>query len=103
MDKTKVKGIIQRYISELIKNNIIFDRIFLFGSVAKDKATDNSDIDVAIIVDNLKDKLKLQLTLMKIRREIDLRIEPHPISKQDFNIQNPFAKEIIDYGIEINC
>jgi hypothetical protein len=38
---------------------------------------------------------------MRLRREIDLRIEPHPILEEDFNIQNPLAYEIKRTGIEI--
>ncbi len=38
---------------------------------------------------------------MKLRRNIDLRIEPYPIKAQDFNAQNPFAYEIAKTGIEI--
>lgn len=38
---------------------------------------------------------------MKLRRSIDLRIEPHPIKEQDFNSSNPFAFEIKNTGIEI--
>jgi len=38
---------------------------------------------------------------MRLRRKIDLRIEPHPIKEQDFNVVNPFAFEIEKTGIEI--
>jgi hypothetical protein len=31
---------------------------------------------------------------MRLRRNFDLRIEPHPIAKKDFSDSNPFAKEI---------
>ncbi len=39
---------------------------------------------------------------MRLRRKIDLRIEPHPIKEQDFNSMNPFAYEIAKTGIEID-
>ncbi len=38
---------------------------------------------------------------MRLRRKIDLRIEPHPINEKDFNAMNPFAFEIQHTGIEI--
>jgi uncharacterized protein len=38
---------------------------------------------------------------MKLRRQIDNRIEPHPFPLKDFNKTNPMAKEIIETGIKI--
>lgn len=39
--------------------------------------------------------------LMKIRRSVDNRIEPHPFSVEDFNDKDPIAKEVIRTGIRI--
>ena len=39
--------------------------------------------------------------LMKIRRKVDIRIEPRPFNVKDFNLSNPIAREIIDSGILI--
>ena len=60
-----------------------------------------SDIDVAIVVDNLKDEYSSLLELMRFRREFDLRIEPHLFTKNDFNIYNPLAGEIMRTGLKI--
>lgn len=49
----------------------------------------------------MDDFFSVQMQLMRFRRSIDLRIEPHPIWEGDFNIQNPFAWEIQKTGIEI--
>ena len=38
---------------------------------------------------------------MMLASEIDTRIEPYPISKQDLISNNPFATEIYKTGIEI--
>jgi len=42
------------------------------------------------------------MLLMRLRRKIDLRIEPYPIGENDFNAMNPFACEIQKNGIEIS-
>jgi hypothetical protein len=42
------------------------------------------------------------MQLMRLRRNIDLRIEPHPIGEADFNSTNPFAWEVKNTGIEID-
>ena len=39
--------------------------------------------------------------LMKLRRKVDIRIEPHPFAKSDFDETNPYIKEIIESGERI--
>lgn len=74
---------------------------YLFGSFAKGLEREESDIDIAIVLENMTDFFEIQMLLMRLRRKIDLRIEPHPISERDFNNTNPFAYEIKNTGIEI--
>jgi uncharacterized protein len=38
---------------------------------------------------------------MRIRRNIDSRIEPHPFREKDFEITNPIVNEIMKYGLDI--
>lgn len=44
----------------------------------------------------------MQLELMRLRRRIDSRIEPHPFRESEFELSNPIVNEIIKYGQEIN-
>jgi len=75
----------------------------LFGSYAKGNSPDDSDIDIALIFTNLDDsqRFEIQVQLMLMAAKIDSRIEPHPISHEDFNSGNPFVAEIKKTGIEI--
>ena len=58
--------------------------------------TEQSDIDVAVISkDFTGDLVDDTLKLMRVRRKVDNRIEPHPIIANDFNDSNPFVKEIM--------
>ncbi len=77
-------------------------KVYLFGSFATGKEKDESDIDIALVLENMPDFFSAQKQLMKLRRKIDLRIEPHPIKEEDFNSLSPFAYEIERTGIEIN-
>jgi len=54
------------------------------------------------VLENIRDFLTIQRQLRYLRRDIDLRIEPHPIREEDFNSLNPFAIEIARTGIEID-
>ncbi|MGQ1946623.1 nucleotidyltransferase domain-containing protein [Geofilum sp. OHC36d9] len=79
------------------------ESVYLFGSYAKGKSTDDSDIDVALIFTSLDDsrRFDIQVQLMLLAAQIDSRIEPHPISHDDFNSGNPFVVEIKKTGIEV--
>ena len=102
MDK-KTDSIIRQYISSVANQIPGFVSAYLFGSFAKNNSGPDSDIDVALIIDNLKDsdKFDVQVQLMLLASRFDSRIEPHPLSKQDFISDNPFAHEIRETGIEI--
>lgn len=77
------------------------EQVFLFGSYAKGNATENSDIDLALIFKNLdnNNRFDIQVQLMLIASQIDTRIEPHPISRKDFSSWKPLVIEIKKTGI----
>jgi predicted nucleotidyltransferase len=102
MDKN-IDTTIAKYL-ELIKAKYSdIEKVYLFGSYAKGKSTDDSDIDVALIFSNLDDtkRFDIQVQLMMLAAKIDSRIEPHPISHNDFDSENPFVAEIKKTGIEV--
>jgi len=76
-------------------------KAYLFGSYAKGIIKADSDIDLAIIFENLSDTFDMQVQLMKLRRKFDTRIEPHAFRESDFDISNPLAKEILTTGLKI--
>ena len=102
MDK-EITGILNEYISAVAKYNPNFVTAYLFGSYATNRHHKDSDIDIALIIDNLddNDRFDLQIQLMVLAATIDTRIEPHPISKLELSNNNPFVLEIKRTGIEI--
>jgi uncharacterized protein len=102
MAKTINKSI-KEYIALLRKNYSDIECIYLFGSYSKGKATEDSDIDIALVFKELDDSARfdLQVKLMMLASRIDTRIEPHPISLDDFNSGNPFVNEIKMNGLKI--
>ena len=102
MDK-RTNTILGEYISAISEINLHLVKVYLFGSYAKNTNRPDSDIDIAFIIDNLSDeeRFDLQVQLIMIAADFDLRIEPHPISTLDFNSENPFAVEIQRTGIAI--
>ena len=100
MDK-KTNKKISDFIDSVVARNSNLKKVYLFGSYAKKTDTDDSDIDLALIINNLSDEKRfdLQVQLMLLASDFDLRIEPHPISNSDFNLNNPFVAEILKTGI----
>jgi len=71
--------------------------IVLYGSYANGTATEDSDIDIAVVCDSLEGNyFEHACELFKMRRDIDLRIEPLLI-ELDEN-ENRFVKKIIETG-----
>lgn len=68
---------IQEYADLLRENGINVWRLYLFGSYASGAAAAHSDIDLAIFFNEANiDSFREDLKLMRLRRKVDLRIEP---------------------------
>ncbi|MCO6474230.1 MAG: nucleotidyltransferase domain-containing protein [Melioribacteraceae bacterium] len=98
----KIRAIIDNYISVLRDNNIPIKNAYLFGSYAKGNNNELSDIDIALISDffegiRIKDKDKIR----RITLSVSSNLEILPFSPDDFSLENPLAKEIIETGIRL--
>lgn len=98
----KIANIVDKYIA-IVKENYDVVAIILFGSYAKGTEHEDSDIDIAIITDDIKtDKFDEEVKLTLLRRSIDNRIEPHIISINDYeNDETPFVVEVKNTGIKV--
>ena len=78
-------------------------KAFIFGSQVRNTADESSDIDVCLVSPALgKDVINETVSLGQIASTIDLRIEPHPMSPEDFAEKyNALAHEVKTYGIPI--
>jgi len=93
--------IARQFISFLRKNKYDIRQAYIFGSYAKGRFHDDSDIDVAIVMNDISDSFLMQMELMRVSWRFDSRIEPHPFDAMDFNSGNPFAGEILKTGIRV--
>lgn len=103
MSKTEVKNIVKKYAKKLTERGFPFAAVYLFGSFAKGKAHEWSDIDVAVVSDKLKrNEDQNRLFLWQTRRDVDIRIEPHGFTVKDFqNRIDPMVYEIKQTGIKV--
>jgi uncharacterized protein len=84
----------------LLGNYFDLDSVYLFGSFANGTNREDSDIDVAVVVENISgDFFAVNPLLWKLRRQVDDRIEPILIDKK--NDKSGFLDEIKRDGIKI--
>jgi uncharacterized protein len=101
MDKESAINIAKRYIKSLVENNYDVVQAILFGSYAAEHFNENSDIDIAVVLNKFENRFDTQVKLLMLTTKIDTRIEPHPFENDDFNNGNPFAYEVMNKGIRI--
>ena len=101
MDKGEIIDIVKKFAKKVTEKYDCVE-IILFGSYAKGSDHIDSDIDIAVILKDFDNRMNTQLELMRLRREIDSRIEPHPFKESDFYENTPLINEIKKYGEIIN-
>lgn len=86
-----------------IKSGLNVKKVILFGSYARGNYTDNSDIDVCIIAEDISNNYLAMLQIAPKVVDIDVRIEPVVFSDKEFNESNLYGllKEVKAYGIEV--
>jgi uncharacterized protein len=87
-----------------VKKRMSVKKVLLFGSFAKGKYTENSDIDVCVVAEDVSNGFLAALEIAPAIIGIDLRIEPVVYSTADFDEPVSFGllREIKTTGIEIN-
>ena len=96
MDKSQVLEKAIKY-SELVSKEFKPQKILLYGSYAKGNWNEESDIDIAVIVDEVHgDYLELASMLYRLRRNIDDRIEP--VLLEEKADPSGFLTEVLKHG-----
>jgi predicted nucleotidyltransferase len=101
MSGVDAMGLAQKYLKTIRDSGISVDKAYLFGSYAKGKTWEGSDVDVCIVSSQFgKNYEEEKRTLNKLALKIDSRIEPVPFSPSDFgNKYDPLVTEIRRFGI----
>lgn len=99
MGKDEVIEKIKNY-KLLLKEHFDLDKVYLYGSYLKGTANEDSDIDVAVVVNKLHgDYFTTIPVAWNLRSRIDNRIEPLVFEKG--KDESGFLEEIINNGLEI--
>lgn len=98
MDKNKAIELATQY-KEALSAIIPIRALYLYGSYSKNTYTSESDIDIAVVVDNLSDDYFNDTPLLwKVRRKISNLIEPVLLTP---DAENPLYSDIMATGIKI--
>ena len=100
---TKIKETISKYIRALNENNVNVDQAVLFGSYAKGNYSEWSDIDLAVVSKAfegswIKDRKKIRAITLSISSDIQVL----PYRPEDFILDDPFVREIIETGVPLH-
>lgn len=95
MDSSIINSVNQY--TELVKKTMPVSMVILYGSYARGTENDWSDIDIAIVTENLEGNIiDAEYKLFKLRRDIDPRIEP--VLFNGTKDQSGFLDSILSYG-----
>jgi len=103
MSRVDAEKIVKQYARKLKSEHYPFSAIYLFGSFVNGKPDKWSDIDVAVVSEEVeKNWAKGRKRLRTLTRDVDSRIEPHGFSPKDFKEGwMPMVHEIKKTGIRI--
>ena len=98
MDKEKAIKIAKSY-KAAVESCLPLKALYLYGSYSKGNATEDSDIDIAVVVDRLCDNYFEDTPLLwKLRRKVSNLIEPVLLTE---DLNNPLYVDILKTGIRI--
>ena len=100
---SQIKPLLEKYWQKLVEAKLPVEKLIVYGSYAKGIAKPYSDIDVSVIGKNFSfGNQPLILKLMAIAETVDDRIEPIPLSKEDFKDRfSALIDELKNTGITI--
>jgi predicted nucleotidyltransferase len=101
MDKNDAINLSRTYVEKVKQNHIDVLSAWLFGSYAKGNYTDDSDIDIALVLPENTLSFDTDVKLMALRKGNEIMIETHIYSQNDFSTNMPVIKQIKQYGLRL--
>ena len=96
MDKEQAIALAKRY-KEMVAEKLPLKALYLYGSYSKGNYREDSDIDIAVVVESLNDNYFEDTPLLwKLRRKISNLIEPVLLIE---NMKNTLYCDIAKTGI----
>jgi len=88
-----------------VRKEMKIDKVYLYGSYAKNNQNDYSDVDLCFFSQEFENKPRvdvlLRLFLLKQKYDKDVLIEPNAFPTSEIGNGNPFVNEVIKTGVEL--
>lgn len=98
MDKEQAIKLARRY-KEAVAKCLPLRALYLYGSYSKGNYTEDSDIDIAVVVDRVSENYFEDTPMLwKLKRKISNLIEPILLTE---DMDNPLYADILKTGIRI--
>ena len=98
MDKEQAISLARKY-KEMVAERLPLKALYLYGSYSKGNYSEDSDIDIAVVVERMYDNYFADTPLLwKLRRKISTLIEPVLLTE---DMDNPLYCDITKTGILI--
>lgn len=99
MDKNEVLNLAKKY-AAIVRKELDTQSIILYGSQVKGTSTESSDIDIAVIVDDIPgDYLDSVALLWRLSRKVNADIEPVLLTVADSD--SGFLHTVRETGIAV--
>lgn len=101
--RSEIKKIVERYVAELKRYGLDISAVFLYGSYAKGKPKEYSDIDVAVVSPSFRnmDIFERQIILSKAHHNFGEPIEPIGFTPEQISDKRGFAREVVENGVVV--
>ena len=104
VDYETAKRIINQYVSD-VKAVMSIDKVYLYGSYAKGTAQWDSDIDLCFFSGSFEKEniMQIMAQLFQLKRRYNkyFCLEPNAFPLSELENDNPFVKEVLRTGQEI--
>ena len=98
MDKEQAIELAQRY-KTIVAERLTLKSLYLYGSYSKGNQTEDSDIDIAVVVERMSDNYFDDTPLLwKLKRKVSNLIEPVLLTE---GFDNPLYADVLKSGILI--
>ena len=104
IDFEAVKQLVESYAGD-VRHIFPVDKVVLYGSYAKGTADEQSDIDICFFLESFGEKRRIDILkelLGLMHKYKGVFFEPIVFPTSEIQNDNPFIKEILRTGIDVN-
>lgn len=101
---SEIISLIEKFIKLVKEENIVIEKVILFGSYAKGTNREDSDIDLAIISPDFEERdcIEVMELLLAKANLLNADIQTIPFSIEEYKEPKGIMEEVLKTGIELD-